>query len=140
MASLQKDNSEQETEIQQENLIVFSDFEDALVQLSADPGVAEIFVIGGSSLYEASMTTHMQYCKLVIATRINKLFECDTFTLNLENQEENQHFAPLSISETYSDKDVTFDFCVFGNTGLLAQRPELIPQKLMSKYPKHPEM
>lgn len=42
-----------------ENLIVLSDFEDALVRLSADDGVAEIFVIGGSSLYEASMTTYL---------------------------------------------------------------------------------
>jgi dihydrofolate reductase len=36
--------------------MVVSDFEKALVDLSADKAVNEIFVIGGSSLYEMSMT------------------------------------------------------------------------------------
>lgn len=38
--------------MQAENLVVMEDFEEALVKLSADQGVNEIFVIGGSSLYE----------------------------------------------------------------------------------------
>jgi dihydrofolate reductase len=54
--------------------------------LSQDEGVAEIFVVGGSSLYDMSMDKYKEYCKLIIATRINKLFECDTFiSKNLES-------------------------------------------------------
>jgi dihydrofolate reductase len=53
--------------------------------LSQDEGVAEIFVVGGSSLYDMSMDKYKEYCKLIIATRIIKFFECDTFiSKNLE--------------------------------------------------------
>jgi len=83
----------------QENLMVFSDFDTALTHLAQDLKVNEIFVIGGSSLYEASMTTHKDHCKLVVATRINKKFECDTFIKDLESSE---HFSPLFVSQTYS--------------------------------------
>jgi len=147
MANLQKakgstteGREDRETVLQDENLMVMSGFEEALAMLSADSGIGEIFVIGGSSLYEASMTSLKDYCKLIITTRINKKFECDVNIMNLENSQENPTFAPLSISETYSQADVTFDYCVFGNTDLLSRRPELVPQKLMSKHPKHAEM
>ena len=70
----------------QENVMVCSNFETAMVDLSADQGVNEIFVIGGSSLYEMSINGQYQdYCKMIIATRINKLFECDTFIPEIEN-------------------------------------------------------
>lgn len=125
----------------QENVMVSSDFEHALVELSADQGVNEIFIIGGSSLYEMSMKGQFKdYCKMIIATRINKKFECDTFIPELENLKTNTDFAPLHISETYSQDDITFDYCFFGNQEILGENPELIPTKLMAKYPKHPEM
>jgi dihydrofolate reductase len=67
-------------------LVVVTDFKEALEKLSQNEGVAEIFVVGGSSLYDMSMDKYKEYCKLIIATRINKSFECDTFiTKNLEN-------------------------------------------------------
>lgn len=125
----------------QENVMVVSDFEQALVELSADQGVNEIFVIGGSSLYEMSMKgQYKDYCKMIIATRINKKFDCDTFIPELENLKTNTDFVPLHISETYSQDDITFDYCFFGNSEILEESPELIPTKLMAKYPKHPEM
>ena len=85
-----------------ENILVFSDLESALVDLSGADRVNEIFVIGGSSLYEMSMNDYKEYCKLIIATRINKPFECDTFVGSLEDSKANEDFAPLHISETYS--------------------------------------
>tara|TARA_B110000285_G_C15084918_1_gene595627 strand:- start:1173 stop:1295 length:123 start_codon:yes stop_codon:yes gene_type:complete len=35
--------------------VVFSDFKESLVKLSSDEKINEIFVIGGSSLYNLSM-------------------------------------------------------------------------------------
>jgi dihydrofolate reductase/thymidylate synthase len=125
----------------QENVMVCSSFETAMVDLSADAGVGEIFVIGGSSLYEKSINgEYKDYCKLIIATRINKLFECDTFIPEVENVSKDSVFAPLHVSETYSQGDITFDYCFFGNCNILSTRPELVPNKLMNKYEKHPEM
>lgn len=99
----------------QENVMVVSDFEQALVELSADQGVNEIFVIGGSSLYDMSISgSFKDYCKMIIATRINKKFECDTFIPELEKL--NTEFVPLHISETYSQDDITFDYCFYGNS------------------------
>lgn len=98
--------------------------------------VNEIFVIGGSSLYESSFGQYKDFCKLVIATRINKKYECDTFIPNLETSAD---FSPLFVSQTYSQDDITYDYCFLGNTGLLSEKPELIPTKLMEKYPKHQE-
>lgn len=87
------------------------------------------------------MTTHAAHCKLVIATRVNKKFECDTFAPALEKNESAEWpFAPLHISETYSQDDITFDFAFFGNTALLASKPHLVPTKLFEKYPRHPEL
>ena len=40
----------------QENVMVCSSFESAMVDISADEGVGEIFVIGGSSLYDKSIS------------------------------------------------------------------------------------
>ncbi len=79
-----------------ENLLVMSDFKESLVKLSQDDKINEIFVIGGSSLYNDAMEGELkQHCKLVIATRINKAFECDTFITDLEKSEV---FCPLHIS------------------------------------------
>jgi len=99
-----------------------------------------MFVIGGASLYESSMNKYKNYCKLFITTRLNKKFECDTFIPELENPEVNTDFAPLHVSETYSQDDITFDYVFYGNTEVLSNHPELVPSKLMSKYPKHTEM
>ncbi len=60
--------------------------EKALVSISSDERVAEIFIIGGSSLYNMCISSNLkEYCKLVIGTRINKKYECDTFLTEIEN-------------------------------------------------------
>ena len=82
-----------------ENVRVFKDFGEALNVLSSDPKVNELFVIGGSSLYEQAFGEMKDHCKLVIATRINKDFECDAFIPNIEKSE---HFSPLHFSQTMS--------------------------------------
>jgi dihydrofolate reductase len=75
-----------------------------MIDLSADNSVNEIFVIGGSSLYEMSINgQYKDYCKLIVATRINKKFECDTFIPEIENYQNGaSSFVPLHVSETYS--------------------------------------
>ena len=105
-------------EVVPENLMVMSDFEEALVKLSNDSSVGEIFIIGGSSLYEDCFGKYAKHCKLVLATRINKKFECDTFVPSLEKE---SPFTPLHISQTQSQDDITFDFVFYGNTELLAK-------------------
>ena len=126
-------------EMRPENLVVMGDFEEALVKLSADVGVGEIFVIGGASLYDLAFTKFSQHCKYVVATRINKKFECDVM-LSTSLEAKDGVFSPMHISQTYSHDDITYDFTFFGNTGLLAEKPELIPTRLMEKYPRHPEL
>jgi dihydrofolate reductase / thymidylate synthase len=75
--------------------MVFNDFESAMSSLSNDDRVNEIFVIGGATIYEEAMKN--PNCKLVLATRVNKTFECDTFMTSI-----NSNFEPIHISETYS--------------------------------------
>jgi dihydrofolate reductase / thymidylate synthase len=83
------------------------------------------------------LNKYTDYCKLVIKTRINKDFEVDTF---MPKMDEENVFTKLFISKTYSHNDITFDYCFIGNRKLLERRPELVPSRLISKYPKHPEM
>jgi dihydrofolate reductase len=116
--------------------MVFKDFDTAIMSLGQDLNVNEVFVIGGNSLYELAMNQYKDYCKCIIATRINKKFECDTFIPSLEK---NEDFSPIHVSKTYSQDDITYDYTFFGNNQILGEQPELIPTKLIEKYPKHAE-
>ena len=116
---------------------IYSEFDVALESLSKNPKVNEIFVIGGSTVYELALGKYSDYCKLVFLTRINKQFEADCF---MPKMDELKTFSKLFISKTYSHDDITFDYCFYGNTQILSKRPELVPSRLMAKYPKHPEM
>lgn len=121
---------------------VYNDLEQALVTLSANPKVNEIFVIGGATVYEQALKNHSDHCKLIILTRIGKNFEADTFMPKITCDDElaGAFFTKLHISKTYQHKDITYDYCFIGNKKLMSQKPELIPTRLMEKYPKHPEM
>ena len=88
-------------------------------------------------MYELALGKYSDYCKLVFLTRINKQFEADCF---MPKMDELKTFSKLFISKTYSHDDITFDYCFYGNTQILSKRPELVPSRLMAKYPKHPEM
>ena len=83
-------------ELVAENLVVMDDLEKALTKVSADHNINEIFVMGGSSLYQACFEQLAEHVKMVIATRINKKFECDTFVPSLEAKE--SKFTPVHIS------------------------------------------
>lgn len=117
---------------------MYSDLSQALLSVSQNPKVAEVFIIGGASVYEQALKQFNEHCKLVILTRINKAFEADTFMPKID--EEGGMFTRIHISKTYIHKDITYDFCFMGNKKLLQAKPELIPTRLMDKYPKHPEM
>lgn len=100
--------------------------------------VSEVYVIGGEQIYRQALSEEFKnYCKLVIATRINKSFEADVFMPEFEDS-----FSPVHISQTYSQpKDgITFDYCFYGNKTILQKNPMLVPTKLMQLYPKHAEM
>ncbi len=84
-----------------------------------------------------AINKYTDFCKLIIKTRINKEYEVDTF---MPKVDEENTFTKLFISKTYSQNDITFDYCFIGNRKLLEKRPDLIPTRLFTKYPKHPEM
>jgi dihydrofolate reductase / thymidylate synthase len=110
------------------------------LSVSKNPKISEVFIIGGASVYEQSLKQFNEHCKLVIMTRINKAFEADTFMPKIACEEEGGNFTRIHISKTYQYKEITYDFCFMGNKKLLQTKPELIPTRLMEKYPKHPEM
>lgn len=74
---------------------------------------------------------------MIIMTRINKIFESDVMMPKFDEQ---NVFTKLFISKTYSEKNINFDYCFYGNNLLLQQNPQFIPTKLLTKYPKHEEM
>lgn len=114
-------------------LEVSSSLEDALASLSVNPKVNEIFIIGGAQIYEEALKH--EACKLVILTRIGKAFEADTFMPRIE-----ETYTRLHVSRTYQHKDITYDFLFLGNRKLLSTKPELVPTRLMERYPCHAEM
>lgn len=68
-------------------------------------------------------------------TRINKDFPSDVYMPSIDEE-----FTKLYISKTYSQKEMTFDYCFYGNQALLSKHPQFIPTRLFNKYPKHEEM
>lgn len=88
-------------------------------------------------MYEEALSSFAHLCKLVVATRINKVFEADVSMPALDDK-----FVPLYISQTYSQPkdELTFDYCFFGNKILMKTNPGFVPTKLFEMYPKHPEM
>lgn len=70
-------------------------------------------------LYEMALGKYSDYCKLIIKTRVNKEFECDTFMPKINDET----FTNLFISKTYSHEDITFDYCFIGNRRLLEKHP-----------------
>ena len=82
---------------------VYGDLEVALMSLSKNPKVNEVFIIGGASLYEQALKQYTDYCKLLIVTRLNKAFEADTFfpKISCDEQKQDSQFTRLHISKTY---------------------------------------
>ena len=111
---------------------------EALAVLYQKKDLGEIFVIGGHSLYLECLTTCKENCKLIIGTRINAEFkEADVFMPAIDSAE----WAPLFVSETQSEKGLTFDFLIHGNRSLMRTEPEKVaPTRLMEWYKPHAEM
>lgn len=114
---------------------VKSSFEEAMSSLSSDPTVNEIHVIGGSSLFELSLGKYSEHCKLIFLTRINKEFDCDVFMP--EGWKDEKAWPKLFVSQTMSDKDVTYDFCVIGNRHLMQKHPQMVPTRILAGLKPH---
>ena len=80
--------------------------EHALTMLEQEPNLDQVFVIGGGSLYEEALR-HPQ-CARVYITRVHRVFECDTFLSEFE-----QDFHLLSQDGPHRDGDVEFTFEVY---------------------------
>jgi dihydrofolate reductase len=83
--------------------------------LSTLKTINEIYIIGGSSLFELALGKYKNYCKMIVMTRINKVFECDVFMPKFDEEV----FTKLYISKTYSENDITYDYCFYGNNDLM---------------------
>lgn len=83
------------------------------------------------------MGKYQDWCKLLILTRIAKNFESDVF---MPKYDEKETFTNLFVSKTYSEKDINYDFSIMGNKKLMKVHPQLIPTRMLTKYPKHEEM
>lgn len=82
------------------------------------------------------MKNHLQSLKYIIFTRVNSVFECDTFIDPIDEKV----FKPLFISKTFCSTKVGYDFVYYGNMSLLNSHPEFYPTRLFSFLPKHEEM
>jgi dihydrofolate reductase len=65
--------------------------------MSSDITVGEIYIIGGTLLFEEAIGKYKEQCKYIYLTRINKAYKCDTFMPEIPNC-----FKNMSISQTYS--------------------------------------
>lgn len=112
-------------------------YEEAMEYCSTEETINEVFVIGGSSLYETALGKYKEHTKLIFLTRINKAFECDVFMPPIENSE----FPNMFTSMTYSEKDkgITFDYTILGNKGLLESNPSLVPTRYLKEMTPHQE-
>ena len=58
-------------------------------------------MIGGATVYEQALKNFSEQCKLVILTRIGKVFEADTFMPKIGSDDEADIFTKIHISKTY---------------------------------------
>lgn len=63
--------------LEDERIIVCKTLDTALLALSTDPSIEQVFVIGGASVYEEALNHEM--CECIYQTVIHHPFECDTF-------------------------------------------------------------
>lgn len=80
--------------------------EHALAMLAGETKTDQVFVIGGGSVYEEALR-HAQ-CTRVYITRVHRVFECDTFLGEFE-----QDFRLLTQDGPHRDGDVEFTFEVY---------------------------
>ena len=87
-----------------ENIIICHSIEELLKQLKFYN--KEIYIIGGSSLYDEMLT----YCDTAFVTKINKVFRADTFMKNLDNLD-NWNIVKKSNEKIF--EDVTYSYLTY---------------------------
>eukprot|EP01134_Creolimax_fragrantissima_P004432 CFRG4432T1 len=78
-------------------------------QLSVNPPVDSVFVIGGSTLYDTSLKLPECIDKIYF-TRVHGKFDCDTFFADPANDE---RFALESKSDMQTENACEYEFCVY---------------------------
>lgn len=71
----------------------------------------EIFVIGGAKIYKEML----KFCDVAYVTKINKVFEADTFFINLD---ELDNWNVKTKSEKKEDKGVNYEFVEYINNSV----------------------
>jgi len=66
----------------------------------------KIFVIGGASVYKQAII-HPD-CEYLEITELDNIYDCDTFFPIIP-----EHFKKVFSSETYSENDINFRFCLY---------------------------
>ena len=92
----------------------------------------EIFVIGGGRIFNDFLSKYNNQCKMIFRTLIQKDFKCDSFVKIPTN------FQHLFISQTFSHKNIPYDFRILANNNLLEKK--IINEKYLQMYPPNQEM
>lgn len=102
-------------ELEDANLRVSEDLQEALTELDENAEIREIVVIGGAQIYNLCLESYPDSLKYISYTRVNSVEDCDVFI----NPVDEEVFKPLHISQTFSSKKTLYDICIYGNTEYL---------------------
>ena len=104
-----------------EGPMIASGIVDALTRLEDRPEIADVFVIGGASVYATAL--ELPQTKRVLLTKIKEEFECDTFfPVNVEEamvwrkagRKELERFTGEEMQEGgVEENGVGFEFCLY---------------------------
>jgi dihydrofolate reductase/thymidylate synthase len=112
-------------------------------ELEARNLLNEIFVIGGSQVYNDFVKNYPSQCKLIYQTYIEKEYESDVF------YELPKDYLPVSVSKTFVDEsepETPFDFRVLLNPevlkedNLVKQFHKIVDPKVFGDHPKNEEL
>jgi dihydrofolate reductase/thymidylate synthase len=114
----------------------FDNIDTMFTELNADAGLDEVIVIGGAAIHKLCLEKYADNLKYLIYTRVNAVFDCDTFIQPIDEKV----YKPLFISKTFCSNDIGYDIVYYGNMGFLTAHPEQYPARLFNFLPKHEEM
>lgn len=100
-----------------------------------DDRLNEIFIIGGSQIYNEFLTKYPESCKLIFLTHIEKDVQFDVaFDLP-------KNYVPISISKSFAHNDLTYDYRILANPNyLVSNLSKIIPISYLKMYPQNEEM
>lgn len=90
---------------------LFPSLEEAVSSLSTVPTIDQLFVIGGSSIYEEALKSSL--CSKIYLTRIDADFECDTFFPLFDNKKFQEVQEPSIPSDEQEEKGIRYKFHVY---------------------------